>query len=335
MTSKDTAIWFQNGDEPISFNLQFQNNGDLLTHLIINVELSIPCEITIDDTVDVPYSELIAHSDNSVPSHARLLFPTPTLHNRRVDFTIRAKCQQILNKKVTPTLRLRIESFVPQYTNQFDFNAVSKMKSEFVIEVKKQPMKSIKVPMNTETEVDLNFDVALHIRGLSYDSELVYSAQLLLDDSIDIKVISLDISSPDCTISTVDDLTLDPRVMAQQKFKIAKEQRVEKVHLSVKAKVKFITSKDFQFTLKINPLVRDGADYSLESIFAYEMKHIFMIALGITRTNIAILVLATLGCFLLFTALFLLLHFMILPRFVVGNEEIGYIIDEVAVAEEY
>ncbi|KII66709.1 hypothetical protein RF11_03530 [Thelohanellus kitauei] len=163
----------------------------------------------------------------------------------------------------------------------------------------------------------------------------MHAVKLFWDDPIDPKVISLEISSPDCDIVTFGDLSQVHQDVAQRKFRINKAKQIEMIHLYVSAKVKLITSKDLQFTLKIEPIVKSESEYSLETIWAYDTKYTFMIAAVLSIADIVIIVLAVVGSFLLITALVILIHYKILPRYIVEDEDIVYVINDFGIPEDY
>ncbi|KII69893.1 hypothetical protein RF11_10107 [Thelohanellus kitauei] len=180
------------------------------------------------------------------------------------------------------------------------------MKPEFVIEMKqyefslsRQQAKSTKVFQMTETELSIDFDIELYIRGLYDDDGLLYAAKLSSNEKIDIKVISFSISSFDCEIDAVDHDARDPQDV-KKLFLLLKANETEHIHLSVVIKVNITTNNDFYFILKIEPRIGSESLYSLQSILAYETTYTYLVALKLRRREIGTIIAATLGSFLLF-----------------------------------
>ncbi|KII72886.1 Integrin alpha-3 [Thelohanellus kitauei] len=179
---RENTIWFQNSDEFIYFYLKLTNNGDILTHLIIEAGLNFPCDITIFDEKMKNY-QLSGLLFQSTKYRIRFLYPKKTKYNEYFDFIVRASCPQILDRKIDLVLELSIQSFFPYAEKHFRFPTNSTFEPEFVVETILIPFKSKMVCRDIEMESTADFNVDIFIRGVNYDDQLVFVATLYFDNT--------------------------------------------------------------------------------------------------------------------------------------------------------
>ncbi|KII66438.1 Integrin alpha-3 [Thelohanellus kitauei] len=180
---RNKPIWYKNSDQPVKFSLRLTNNGDFLTHLIIDAGLLMSCQITIPNTEIVSISNSNPFLLISIKSSIRVVYNQPT-PNGIFDFMVQALCPQVNDQTSDLVLKLSIQSFFPHYAKHFDFHATAKNAAEFIIKTKKLSVVNKHVCKGSEFKEIIKFDVELLFGGENYDNELLLSAVLILEESV-------------------------------------------------------------------------------------------------------------------------------------------------------
>ncbi|KII72794.1 hypothetical protein RF11_11721 [Thelohanellus kitauei] len=134
----------------------------------------------------------------------------------------------------------------------------------------------------------------------------------------------------DCKVIMVDDLSLQPPGTATRNFRIQKDDKVQKIELSISSMIMIKASKDFHIVFKIHPVLPMGSHYKLETIMTNEAEYVVMISLPYCIKEWLIMLFTALGCIALILGCGILVYYkIILPRVIVPRTYLRYIIDPI------
>ncbi|KII68848.1 Integrin alpha-4 [Thelohanellus kitauei] len=319
-------IWFQNMDKTTIFRFRLSNCKELLTHLIIDAGLSMPCKITISNAEMVPTMNSHPFAFTQIRSTVRAVYNKPTQYES-FEFNVEALCQQDLGERSNLGIRLSIKSFFPYNQKRFKFVATAKYAHEFTIETKRLPVITKHICRGFQGEEIIEFNVELLFGGEDYDNELLLSAVLFFHDSVDMKVDSIHIKSNDCGVIPVDDLSQKPANQVTQKFRIQKSENVKKVRLSISFTVLMKYFKDFHTNFKIEPLLGDESPYELKSIVVNEIKYHATFSVKYCKHEWLILIFSALGLCILVTCVCIFIYHKVPSKMIDENRDVTYIVD--------
>ncbi|KII72887.1 hypothetical protein RF11_12354 [Thelohanellus kitauei] len=307
LTLNSNPIWFKNRDSVIIFHFKLENNGDLLSHLIIDATILLPCEFK-KYNADKEFRYFPIHEDfvNSTKSHIRGVYRNQSELKASFEFYIFVLCPQYFSKDIGPVLELSIQSFFPFVGRRFSFPTQALFAYELFVEAEIHPTQPQHICRDTETEVTIHYIIDIMISGFRYGHSFLFEARLYFDETA-ISVKSIQITSTDWDAISIENTTMLEPGTAFQKFRLRKASNIEKSQLHVAAKLNIGTKHDLVVSIQIHSYVGNESTFDLSTIMVNDHIGYSYILVKLCKRDMGFLILAIcLTCAICFGLSFLI-----------------------------